>query len=962
MVLKVTLATLGLAAAAYGIAALIRARRVHINRTPKKSAQCQTLNSARTREVLELLSDNSTPQALTSQTEAETDIERSEMVPPPLEVIATADTGPEEPQAPAFGRNDVSETEGSLEASSTAALLDSNEDASATSTDKCASASTSSISEPETLKSSTGEHVERTTTASVEDHCHTETATFLLLHNSSTSCALDNERIKQPKNTALDELTNPKINQASEHNCVNDLSNPVQDHSRSEIEIPPTLPEILEKVATDRTAQRDKPKELPHAGAVNSERKGHSDVKSNTKDSATDVVRERSREEAKEYVVQVSELITLSEEYRMWNRVIAERLLLTGASADVYLAVTPRVLSHLRTFFNRQILTGEEAEIEFACAVSTMYRLRVLNHEGRLRSLRRLGEDSIPECIAFLALSVLAAYRMRSDEEAAGHAYYLRLAKLLGCELLGSYPAGFDPSAFESLWLFVQSWLKKKTGADLAVPRLEDTGHRRYVALPLAHVPLRCLDIERLPEFFSWAGYQSEAKVPVDRLESDLLRWHQSRSTLSGTGAAALTDKRRSAVFAQVSSELESWDGSTVESGNRRSAIVEIMLDLIQRRPNLFFLPKRPVGFPARFDEGTRVFEASDEGWYDPVPIGPEDGLLLSEGFQWQTTVNGTEVVLRRGQSHAIALTPAEYSGFVSHRSLIRGVKCAVLCEERLAQNAEEYLSDISQRTCTPVADSRLPYGWRIFSNVIPQRTLVPPQGLDSLEVDPSIEIMFSGGLRLGRRSAWLSGAPPRVFVTGADRDFRVKLDGHEVTVAEGGDLQIEGRLSQTGIHIVEAGFARQRIEIVEPTMSGDLNVANGHRLGSVTTLALPSGSWKLLGATPGEIAMAHSLRFGDTLARCIFKPIWAIQVGAGPGARVIALESLISPGAISVMPSARSTVRQIQMWSAAIYDAHVRHPRLSQVDVTVMDEAVRDTWRKYVTQAKQIKRLLKKK
>ena len=39
-----------------------------------------------------------------------------------------------------------------------------------------------------------------------------------------------------------------------------------------------------------------------------------------------------------------------------------------------------------------------------------------------MQTLRRFGGDNFPDCIAFLAASVLAAYQMRSDEEAAATA------------------------------------------------------------------------------------------------------------------------------------------------------------------------------------------------------------------------------------------------------------------------------------------------------------------------------------------------------------------------------------------------------------------------------------------------------------------------------------------------------------------------------------------------------------
>ena len=144
-----------------------------------------------------------------------------------------------------------------------------------------------------------------------------------------------------------------------------------------------------------------------------------------------------------------------------------------------------------------------------------------------------------PDCAAFLAASVLAAYRMQADDEAAAHAYYVRLAELLRCDMSAAHPTGFHPAAFESLWVFLQNWLREEHDLRLARPTA-DVGLRRFVALPLAHVPLRCLDIEKLPTFFYWAGYEPGGRVPRDRLYADLCMWQQARSSLTQPGIGFL--------------------------------------------------------------------------------------------------------------------------------------------------------------------------------------------------------------------------------------------------------------------------------------------------------------------------------------------------------------------------------------------------------------------------------------
>ncbi|MBI4473473.1 MAG: hypothetical protein HY646_12455 [Acidobacteria bacterium] len=550
---------------------------------------------------------------------------------------------------------------------------------------------------------------------------------------------------------------------------------------------------------------------------------------------------------------------------------------------------------------------------------------------------------------------------MRSDEEAAGHAYYIRLAKLLRCELSNNYPVGFDPTVFESLWLFVRSWLANRTGAHLIVPTPEYAGFRRYVALPLSHVPLRCLDIEKLPDFFFWAGYEPGSRVPLEKLESDLVRWDGSRSALTPTGAAALRDNRRSAVLAQVASELESWDGSIIESLNRRSAIVEIMLDVVQRRIDLFYLPRRPAGFPKIFDDGSRVFESAEDGWYDPVVIESQDGPLLANGFEWCATVDGIQAVLRRPESRLVTLTPSEYSGLLSHSGLLRGVRCAVLCQDNLAEPVGEYLSEITRQLCRPITDSRIPVGWRLFINAVPQRSVDPPVGLEALEVNADVGLVLSGGLRLNRRWAWVVGAPPQILVAGLEPGDHAAIDNMPVDVSADGVLEAQDMLSQPGVHIVEAGRMRRRIEVVEPSiesMRGSISTDES-RGESISVVALPSGSWTLVGRTPVEFARTQSQHRSGVLAKCAFTPVWAIQVGAGPGATVAALELIGPEDSFSTRKRSPRGVRQLEAWASVIYDAHVRRPRFLEVRRDLASDEVIKAWKQYVEEAKRIKRAL---
>lgn len=669
------------------------------------------------------------------------------------------------------------------------------------------------------------------------------------------------------------------------------------------------------------------------------------------------------RENAGEYKILIRDVSAVDQEYARWNGVIVEQLLLAKMSAEnVYLCVNPRILARVYGDAGFDLLTPDQAEQRFSAATARIYRERVLKHSDRLHVLRRYGEDGFPDCAAFLAASVLAAYRMQSDEELSGNAYYRRLADILECGVQGAHPVGFSPTVFESLWVFLRNWLHEAHGQQLAMPTGE-VGLRRFVGLPLAHVPLRSLDIEKLPAFFSWAGYQPGGRVRRDQLITDLRLWQQSRNMLTATGSSALSDDRSDAVFAQVSAELETWDGGFSESIGRRSALVEIQFDIVQRNPVLSYLPRRPSGFPDVFDDGNRIFEASDEGWYDPSPIRPRDGELLESGFEWRSHVEGTQFTLRRSKALVIALTPSSsYSGFLSSRRLLRGVKCAVLCRDKIVGNVQEYLSEVAQQSLSAATHPLLPMGWSIIRDFTARAHVEAPAGLEVLEVDPNIELLVTGGLRIGRRWSWLAGVPPHVLVSGVETTDQVKVNGGPVEMGENGELLVDEVLSKPGEYLIEAGRMRRRLEIVNPSVRIQ---ASGKRTTAAdedksVRIALPQGSWTLIGRSPEQVGSSCGGFFRGTLASCPFHPVWAIQVGAGPGARVAVLMMPVPPLELELLGLKRQRQIPFARWAGVIYEAHIRRPRLVGLNGIVPDENVLLIWKRYVAAAKQIKRTLR--
>ena len=620
------------------------------------------------------------------------------------------------------------------------------------------------------------------------------------------------------------------------------------------------------------------------------------------------------------------------------------------STETAFLSVTPSVLSSL----SAEISSGLEAEAYFCTTVEELYKHRVLRHSGRMRILRRIGDDGFPECLGFLGLSVLAAFHMHSDEEGAGNAYYIRLAQLLNCPRTGIYPTGFDTHVFESLWKFVAHWLLQTRQQKLAMPE-EEIGNRRFVAIPLAHVPLRIIDIEKLPAFFDWAGYQPGSQVTIETLDRDLNLWN-AVSAFTTAGASALVDERRTAVLAQIRSELDCWDGEVSDIVlRRRSAVVELLLDIRRRKSNLYFLPRCPIGFPETFDNGIQVFHSSDVGWYDPVTVREGDGELLAEGFEWETVHDGFRILLRQSAKKVIPLTPSDaYSGFVSNRSLLAGVNCAVLCRDDDSRTVSDYLGYISENEVAGIKHPNLPHGWSLYSSIIPKRHQEPPEGLDAIKVDMGIDLVMTGGLKVGRRQQWITAAPPKVIVSGIFGEDVVMIDGDAVPVSDG-VVEATEKLRVPGIHVFSVGNAEKRVESVEPTIG---RVAEYWKVIPEDNFAvgLKQGSWIVIGKKPTESMSLKNDDSQSVFAKIPFEPMWAIEVGGGPGARVSCLSATLKdPCKVSkTIQSSRQIA--IDRWISTIYNAHVRHPQVSGHKPLSASQII-SSWKKYVKVAKNLKR-----
>lgn len=652
--------------------------------------------------------------------------------------------------------------------------------------------------------------------------------------------------------------------------------------------------------------------------------------------------------------------MSLPERYVIWNYVLTEHCLLSDTvQGQVLMTVTPRILAAALANAGEPPIASDEAEADFTAAVAETYKSEVLGSAAGLRALVGASGGDPPSSVSFLATSVLAAYHMRTDDERTGRAYHPRFAELLGCGLAGKVPAGFDGDTFINLWRGLAHWLEGGYGRRLALPTV--SGVRKYLPYPFAHVPLRQVDIERLPHFFDAHGYEPGARPPLDKLAYDLYDGAGPWRQLTAAGQRALADPdRRPFVVRQVAQELESWDGCRTDASGTRIATVEVWMDIRRRRAHLSLLARRPQGFPSSVEVGEFQFESSQDGWYEPVPLGPDDGLLLREGVRIGTRCDGRGYALQLKPVTVVPLTPSEeFSGPVSDRVLRRDARCAVLCQEAIAESVAAHIEAITGAPTRPRCDETLPRGWCLFTDVVPKVAIGPPASMPLLRVESSLALVPQGGLRLGRRWTWLESAPPALTISGSHQGLEVQVDGTRISI-NGDGIVPSDALRAPGQHVVEIGNQlRQRITVLPAAVhpackpwceNGDAKAA--------ALVAVPRGVWSVLGEAPGQRLEVSAPAEGALLDPG-FCARWAVTVAAGAGAAAIHLHPTArsapaapkNPGSDRRLPS-----RGELAWAAAVYEAAIRRVQLRCASGCSQSD-LNGQWRKMWEAARRIKR-----
>jgi hypothetical protein len=395
---------------------------------------------------------------------------------------------------------------------------------------------------------------------------------------------------------------------------------------------------------------------------------------------------------------------------------------------------------------------------------------------------------------------------MGSDQNVAAHAYYPRLAAVLG--VTGDKPKqrlqGAYQSAAERLWRGLNDWLTMADGR-YGVPTAFALTHR-YIGLPMSQALVRASDRRHLVRMFLQFGLPPGSDLPPADMRRILETWIGQVPSPASKNLQALWNRTgaQERIAEVAATELANWDNSLEAensdvSAELRTGDIRLMAQLRRfPRPELqlSFLATMPG---TSIPDDLVVESADDAPRLDVLPLngrslsprtaGSIDARSLVEGVlrlldphtQSRATRHPHRVVpLRRDE-----LTNA----FVESERVQLGEDSLLLVKDErgLADEVEQLLKAIARPGFERRTSLRgLPERWCLFTDV--QVLMTPsssPTRADLNALVPLIasQLTLAGGLKLpGNLRKWSGLHPPEIrAVSQMDGEIELSLSQTEL-------------------------------------------------------------------------------------------------------------------------------------------------------------------------------------
>lgn len=530
-------------------------------------------------------------------------------------------------------------------------------------------------------------------------------------------------------------------------------------------------------------------------------------------------------------------MATRWDEYLRWNSAICATVFPDDmAGQPAYLDMDEAVLAKIST---RLQVESDDAQGELVAAVratldleggpSDVFQAHLVRLARWRREVdRRVGGSAVepPPTVALLAVFTLAAEAMGSDRTVAVHAYYPRLAAVLGVvgeraqdKLQTAYR-----SAAERLWRGLNDWLAVADGR-YGTPTAFALSHR-YVGIPLSQALVRAADRRHLARMFRQFGLPPGSDLPPSDLVRVIDTWIQqvpcpASKNLQNLWQRAGAQERIAEVAA---TELASWDNTTgCDDGDAavvtRAGEIRLMAQLRRFPPPRlqmsFLVSMRGSSTPNELvvqsaDGAPRLdMLALSGGAARPRTAESIDPTSLVDGVLSLADPH-TGVQAMRHPRRVVALRHDELANaFVESERVQLGEDSLVLVKDEasLPAQVEQLLAAIARPGFTQQRALRgLPSGWVLFTDV---QVLAAPASapahtdLNALVPLVSSQLSIAGGMRLpGNLRKWSGLRPPEIRAV-SQLGGELSLSLSQMQLASGDIAEPQVWRSQRGVLLV---------------------------------------------------------------------------------------------------------------------------------------------------------------
>ena len=515
--------------------------------------------------------------------------------------------------------------------------------------------------------------------------------------------------------------------------------------------------------------------------------------------------------------------------YERWNQAIISYCFADCDKDEiVFLNTTREVLLEIASQFD---FDCEDVEGSLAQAV----RSKVIS--GDRVNLWGVDPTKFPSQVAFLALTVLAASRMESDEteNISRTNYYIRLNELLFGKSEKGKPQGLNYSEFEGLWALLQEWARERHDVELHLT--VGPSNRKYAWYPISQCLLNKHDQRAIYRFFQDAGLKPDSHITNNHLLSKLRSWVSS-TTFSARIRQLLYDDTpySKLILSQIRALLRNWDGELEPSrtpGKRRNHVkinVQLRFDQFgdvqvrywfrRRGESKIHLRPNPLGIDA--------LHPLDDTWFQPftVPNDHRSFWNLHNQLELRDTESRTLIfTLKASDIWVFRRAPERDDGWLNQRNLRLHESHLVVFREWLSGKIISFLEQVCERKIESpkqiCVDGR-EEGWKYITGVKPTVLKSSPSELPGLSVTTPDCISFIGGLSVKDEfgnKCYLHTCLPTVLVPDLGiSDEPLYIEDKAVSVPASRHVDL-GQLNPDVYHLSYGGSQRI-LRVLSPTRS----------------------------------------------------------------------------------------------------------------------------------------------